>query len=65
MTKNKDFDYAMVATVNQQEVVVRIEKIGEVCANLVLVGKHPATNFNLYCESKDVEILKAVYNIVE
>ena len=55
----------MVATVNQQEVVVRIEKIGDVCANLVLVGKHPATNFNLYCESKDVEILKAVYNIVE
>jgi len=60
----KPFEYAMVAAVSNNVINVRIVKEVDVDRTLSLVGKHPATNFNLYAPVEFAEIVKKAYSIV-
>lgn len=59
----KPLEFAMVATVVVRTVNAQIVREVDVDRSLISVGKHPCTNFNIYCKECEVDIVKKAYGI--
>lgn len=57
----KTLEFAMVVTVDVRTVNARIVREVEVDRSLISLGKHPCTNFNIYCKECDVYAVKKAY----